>query len=106
MLSAETRKKIDREIAKYPADRKQSAVMSALALVQKEHGWLSTELMDAVAGYLGMPPAAVYEVASFYTMYNLNPCGRFKVVLCTNLPRPLQAPTTPAPPLTSRLRTA
>jgi len=103
MLSSETRKQIDREIAKYPADRKQSAVMSALALVQKEHGWLSTELMDAVAGYLGMPPVAVYEVASFYTMYNLKPGGRFKVVLCTNLPCALQGATTAAAHLRSRL---
>jgi NADH-quinone oxidoreductase subunit E len=103
MLSAETRKRIDREIAKYPADRKQSAVMSALALVQHEHGWLSTELMDAVAGYLGMPPVAVYEVASFYTMYNLEPGGRFKVVLCTNLPCALQGATAAATHLKSRL---
>ena len=63
MLSSELRKNIDREIAKYPVDQKQSAVMSALALAQNEHGWLSTEVMDAVAGYLGMPPVAVYEVA-------------------------------------------
>src|SRR5258708_20202310 len=103
MLSAETRKKIDREIAKYPADRKQSAVMSALALAQFEHGWLSTELMDAVAGYLGMPPVAVYEVASFYTMYNLKPGGRFKLVLCTNLPCALQGATAAAAHLKARL---
>ena len=68
MLSAEALKKIDREIAKYPAERKQSAVMSALIVAQDEKGWLSTETMDAVAQYLGMPPVAVYEVASFYTM--------------------------------------
>ena len=90
MLSSETRKQIDREIAKYPADQKQSAVMSALALAQAEHGWLSSEVMDAVASYLGMPPVAVYEVASFYTMYNLRPTGCFKVTLCTNLPCALQ----------------
>jgi NADH-quinone oxidoreductase subunit E len=90
MLSAQTREKIDREIAKYPADQKQSAVMSALALAQAEHGWLSSEIMDAVAGHLGMPPVAVYEVASFYTMYNLQPVGRFKVSICTNLPCALQ----------------
>jgi len=59
MLSPQTREKIDREIAKYPADQKQSAVMSALALAQAEHGWLSTEIMDVVASYLGMPPVAV-----------------------------------------------
>jgi len=90
MLSPQTREKIDREIAKYPADQKQSAVMSALAHAQAEHGWLSSEIMDAVAGCLGMPPVAVYEVASFYTMYNLQPVGRFKVSICTNLPCALQ----------------
>ncbi len=93
MLSSETHKKIDREIAKYPADQKQSAVMSALALAQAEHGWLSTEVMDAVAGYLGMAPVAVYEVASFYTMYNLSPTGRFKISICTNLPCALRGAT-------------
>lgn len=103
MLSTDTRKKIDREIAKYPADQKQSAVMSALALAQAEHGWLSTEVMDAVAGYLGMPPVAVYEVASFYTMYNLRPIGRFKVALCTNLPCALQGATAAAEHLKHKL---
>jgi NADH-quinone oxidoreductase subunit E len=93
VLSSQTREKIDREIAKYPADQKQSAVMSALALAQAEHGWLSAEIMDAVAGYLGMPPVAVYEVASFYTMYNLRPVGRFKLSICTNLPCALQGAT-------------
>ena len=86
MLSAEVRSKIDRELAKYPPDQKQSAVMSALAFAQDEHGWLSTDVMDAVAHYLGMPPVAVYEVATFYTMYNTKPQGRFKVSVCTNLP--------------------
>jgi NADH-quinone oxidoreductase subunit E len=65
MLSTDVQGKIDREIAKYPADQKQSAVMSALAFAQDEHGWLSTDIMDAVARYLGMPPVAVYEVATF-----------------------------------------
>jgi NADH-quinone oxidoreductase subunit E len=86
MLSAESRKKIDRELTKYPADQKQSAVMSALAIVQDEHGWLSNELMEAVGGYLGMPAVAVFEVASFYNMYNLAPAGRHKITVCTNLP--------------------
>jgi NADH-quinone oxidoreductase subunit E len=85
-LSAEARAKIDREIAKYPADQRQSAVMSALAVAQDEHGWLSPATMDAVASYLGMPPVAVYEVASFYTMYNTEPTGRYKLTVCTNLP--------------------
>ena len=86
MLSAESLKKIDREIAKFPAGQKQSAVMAALAIAQDEKGWLSTETMDWVAHYLGMPPIAVYEVASFYNMYNLEPGGRHKVTVCTNLP--------------------
>ncbi len=103
MLNAQIRQKIDREIAKYPADQKQSAVMSALALAQEEHGWLSTEVMDAVAAYLGMAPVAVYEVASFYTMYNLTPVGRFKVTLCTNLPCALQGATAAAEHLKQKL---
>jgi NADH-quinone oxidoreductase subunit E len=86
MLSAESLKKIDREIAKFPAEQKQSAVMAALAIAQDEQGWLSTETMDFVARYLGMAPIAVYEVASFYNMYNLAPGGRHKVTVCTNLP--------------------
>ena len=76
MLSPDALKKIDREIAKYPPDQKQSAVMSALAIAQDEQGWLATDTMDFVAQYLGMPPVAVYEVATFYTMYNLKPAGQ------------------------------
>jgi NADH-quinone oxidoreductase subunit E len=86
MLSPEALKKIDREIAKYPADKKPSAVMAALAVAQDEKGWLSTEVMDFVAAYLGMPPIAVYEVATFYEMYNTKPTGKYKLTLCTNLP--------------------
>ncbi len=86
MLSAESLKKIDREIAKFPAEHKQSAVMAALAIAQVEKGWLSTETMDFVAQYLGMAPIAVYEVASFYNMYDLAPVGKHKVTVCTNLP--------------------
>ena len=86
MLSAESLKRIDREIAKFPAEQKQSAVIAALAIAQDEKGWLATETMDYVAQYLGMPPIAVYEVASFYNMYNLEPGGRHKVTVCTNLP--------------------
>ncbi|MET0344753.1 MAG: NADH-quinone oxidoreductase subunit NuoE [Casimicrobiaceae bacterium] len=90
VLSEDARRRIDREVEKYPPDQKQSAVMSALAIAQDEHGWLSTDVMDAVALYLGMPPVAVYEVATFYTMYNLKPTGRFKLTICTNLPCALQ----------------
>jgi len=86
MLSADSLRKIDKELLKYPVDQKQSAVMSALAIAQDEKGWLATETMDFVAQYLGMPAIAVYEVASFYTMYNLQPTGKYKVAICTNLP--------------------
>ena len=86
MLSTESLKKIDREIAKYPIDQKQSAVMSALAIAQEEKGWLANETMNFVAEYLGMPPIAVYEVATFYNMYNLEPIGKYKITVCTNLP--------------------
>ena len=86
MLSAESLKKIDREIGKFPAEQKQSAVTAALAIAQDEKGWLATETMDYVAHYLGMPPIAVYEVASFYNMYDLEPGGRHKLTVCTNLP--------------------
>lgn len=86
MLSAEAKLKIDRELTKYPADQKQSAVMSALAIAQDEHGWLPNELMEEVARYLGMPSVAVYEVATFYNMYNLKPMGKSKITVCTNLP--------------------
>ncbi|MDR1969510.1 MAG: NADH-quinone oxidoreductase subunit NuoE [Burkholderiaceae bacterium] len=75
---------MEREIAKYP--RRESAVMAALAIAQDEHGWLSPAVMQAVADYRGMPPIAVYEVASFYAMYYTAPVGKFKLTVCTNLP--------------------
>jgi NADH-quinone oxidoreductase subunit E len=90
VLSAGALARIDREIAKYPADQKQSAVMAALAIAQDEKGWLSSETMDFVARHLGMAPVAVYEVATFYAMYNLKPVGTYKITLCTNLPCALQ----------------
>ena len=90
MLSEDALRGIDREIAKYPPDQKQSAVMSALAIAQEEKGWLAPETMDFVANYLGMPAVAVYEVASFYEMYNREPTGRYKITICTNLPCALQ----------------
>ena len=86
MLTPESFKKIDREIAKYPADQKQSAVMAALAIAQEELGWLSSEAIECVANYLEMPPMAAYEVASFYNMYDLKPVGKYKLTVCTNLP--------------------
>lgn len=86
MLSQDALQKIDREIAKYPADQKQSATMAALRIAQVEKGWLARETIEFVARYLGMPPIAVYEVASFYNMYDLAPVGRHKITVCTNLP--------------------
>ena len=85
-LSAESLRKIDQAVAKYPPDQKQSAVMAALTVAQDEKGHLSTEVMNFVAVHLGMPPIAVYEVASFYTMYDLKPVGKNKLCICTNLP--------------------
>ena len=86
MLSPDSLKRIDREIEKYPPQHRQSAVMAALAIAQDEYGWLSTETMDFVAHYLGMPPIAVYEVATFYEMFNTEPTGKYKLTICTNLP--------------------
>ena len=86
MLSEDAFRKIDCEVAKYPADQKQSAVMAALAIAQDEKGWLAQETIACIADYLGMAPMAVYEVASFYNMYDLAPIGKFKLTVCTNLP--------------------
>jgi NADH-quinone oxidoreductase subunit E len=86
LLSEQAYKKIDREVAKFPPEQKQSAVMAALAIAQDEKGWLSPELMADIAAYLGMPAIAVQEVATFYTMYCVNPVGKFKISVCTNLP--------------------
>lgn len=86
ILSHHARKHIDEWLKKYPANQKQSAVIAALTFVQKENGgWLTTELMDAVAGYLGMPKIAVYEVATFYSMFSLKPVGRHVINVCTNV---------------------
>jgi NADH-quinone oxidoreductase subunit E len=102
-LSASALEKIDREIAKYPPDQKQSAVMSALVIAQDEKGWLSNETMDAVAKVLGMPPVAVYEVATFYSMYNLKPTGKHKITICTCLPCGLQGALAAADHLRGKL---
>jgi NADH-quinone oxidoreductase subunit E len=77
---------IDREVAKYPAEHKQSAVMAALAIAQDEKGWVSSEVIDDVAAYLGMAPIAVHEVATFYNMYDTSEPGKFKLAVCTCLP--------------------
>lgn len=86
LLSEQAYKKIDRELTKFPADQKQSAVMSALAIAQTELGWLSPEVMQEIADYLDMPAIAVQEVATFYTLYNTKPVGKHKISVCTNLP--------------------
>lgn len=86
MLSQESLKRIDREVAKYPAEQKQSAVMASLAIAQEEKGWLARETIAYVANYLGIAPMAAYEVASFYNMYDLAPVGKYKITVCTNLP--------------------
>src|SRR5574343_1792417 len=86
MLTQETLARFDREVAKYPAEQKQSAVMACLALAQEEKGWLSADAVEAVASFLDMPPIAAWEVASFYNMYDLKPVGKYKITVCTNLP--------------------
>jgi NADH-quinone oxidoreductase subunit E len=86
LLSEQAYKKIDREVAKFPADQKQSAVMAALAIAQDETRWLPPEVLQAVADYLDMPAIAVQEVATFYNMYHTTPVGKFKISVCTNLP--------------------
>ncbi|WP_428423239.1 NADH-quinone oxidoreductase subunit NuoE [Methylibium sp.] len=85
-LSQATKARFDREVAKYPADQQQSAVMACLAIVQHEQGHVSAEAEKAIAAHLGMAPIAVHEVTTFYNMYNQQPVGRFKLNVCTNLP--------------------
>ena len=84
-LSEEVRREIDDWLTRFPEDQRQSAVLGALRAVQHEHGYLDVEQMDAVADFLGMPRIAVYEVASFYSMYELKPVGRYTVSVCTNV---------------------
>ncbi|OHX20118.1 NADH-quinone oxidoreductase subunit NuoE [Chromobacterium sphagni] len=95
MLSAQSLALIDREVAKYPADQKRSAVMGALRIAlderrasgrTPEERCLSTELIEFVANYLGIAPVAAYEVATFYNMYDMKPVGQYKITVCTNLP--------------------
>lgn len=86
LLSDASYARIDRELAKFPAEQKQSAVMAALAIAQQEKGWVSPEVIDDLAQYLGMPPIAVHEVATFYNMYDTKQPGKFKLAVCTCLP--------------------
>lgn len=85
MLSAESIEKIEYELGKYPKDRRQAAVMSALRIVQMERGWLSKESISEVAKYLRIPEIAALEVATFYNMYELEPVGKHKITICTNI---------------------
>jgi NADH-quinone oxidoreductase subunit E len=86
LLSEQAYKRIDREIAKYPPDQKQSAIMASLGIAQEEKGWVSPEVIQDVADYLGQPAIAVQENATFYNMFNVRPVGQFKITVCTNLP--------------------
>lgn len=86
MLSAESLQQIDTELAKFPADQRRSALLSALRIAQVEKGWLAPETIAYVAAYIGVAEAAAYEVATFYNMYNLEPVGKYKLTVCTNLP--------------------
>jgi len=103
MLTQETLARFDREIAKYPADQKQSAVMACLTLAQVEKGWLAKETIAFVADYLDMPAIAAEEVATFYNMYNLKPVGKYKLAVCTCIPCALSGGRDAAAYLAERL---
>ncbi len=102
LLSAESLQRIERETAKYPPEQRQSAVMSALAIAQDQFHVLTNEVMEEVATVLRMPPVWVYEVATFYNMYNRKPTGKYKVTICTNLPCALSGATEAARHLMER----
>ncbi len=102
-FSEHTKTLFDREVAKYPSDQKQSAVMACLTIVQQEQGWVSPESEKAVADYLGMAPMAVHEVSTFYNMYNRKPLGKYKLNVCTNLPCQLRNGTQALAHLETRL---
>ncbi|HEY0297275.1 MAG TPA: NADH-quinone oxidoreductase subunit NuoE [Bordetella sp.] len=91
LLSAQAYQKIDRELAKFPADQRQSAIMAALAIAQDEKGWLSPDILEDVAKYIGVEPIAVEEVSTFYNMFNVAPVGKHKLSVCTNLPCALRS---------------
>ena len=103
LLSRESLDAIDRELRKYPPEHRQSAVMSALRIAQKEKGWLSNETIEHVAGYLGVPAIRALEVATFYNMYDLKPVGRHKLCVCTNIPCALMGAVTTAEKLKETL---
>ena len=86
MITEATKARFAREVAKYPPEQKQSAVMACLSIVQQEQGWVSQENEAVIADYLGMPEIAVHEVTTVYNMYNQQPVGKYKLAVCTNLP--------------------
>ena len=86
MISESTKARFAKEVAKYPPEQKQSAVMACLSIVQQEQGYVSTDSEAEIAAYLGMPAMAVHEVTTFYNMYNQRPVGKYKLNVCTNLP--------------------
>lgn len=103
MLSAESLKQIDEELAKYPVDQRRSAIMGALRIAQVEQGYLKPETIEEVAEYIGIPPAQAWEVATFYNMYDLKPVGKYKLTVCTNLPCALRGGVNAAEYLKKRL---
>ena len=103
MLTQETLARFDREVAKYPAEQKQSAVMACLTLAQVEKGWLAKETIAFVADYLDIPAIAAEEVATFYNMYNLKPVGKYKLAVCTCIPCALSGGRDAAAYLAERL---
>ncbi|WP_374569613.1 NADH-quinone oxidoreductase subunit NuoE [Ideonella sp.] len=102
-LPAATLERFAKEVAKYPADQKQSAVMACLSIVQQEQGWVSMQAEAEIAAYLGMAPIAVHEVTTFYNMYNQQPVGKYKLNVCTNLPCQLRNGQTALEHLCSKL---
>jgi NADH-quinone oxidoreductase subunit E len=103
LLSADSLKQIDREVAKYPAEQSRSAVMSALRIAQVEKQFLTNDLIEAIAIYLGIAPMMAYEVATFYNMFNMKPVGQYKITVCTNLPCALSGGYTSADYLKKKL---
>jgi NADH-quinone oxidoreductase subunit E len=106
MLSPASLDKIDRELTKYPPDQRRSAVLAALTIAQDELGYLSADAMEFIADYLRMPPVAVFEVATFYEMYDVEPVGQYKLCICTNLPCALAGATEAAEHLKNKLGVA
>ncbi len=86
LLSEKAYQRIDRELTKFPPEQKRSAIMASLTIAQEEKGWVSTDVIEDIANYLGLPPVMIQEVATFYDMYHLEPVGKYMISVCTNLP--------------------